>query len=855
MKSVSSDSAYWSLPHEALFRQLETTPQGLTTNEAQQRLEKFGLNALKSNAKRSPYILFLKQFKDPLMLILIFAVGVSIIVGEWVDAAVVAIVVVGSAILTFSQEYRATQAVEKLLARVQTKSVILRDGKQTSIPTEAVVPGDVVMLSAGNLIPGDGVILQAKVCFVDQAALTGETFPVEKTTTIVQETAALAERTNCVFMGTSIRSGTAQALIVQTGTNTAYGEIAERLALRPPETEFERGIRQFGYLLTQIVSIFVLVVFATNIFAAKPAVDSLLFAIALAVGMAPELLPAIITITLSRGAQQMAARGVIVRRLNAIENFGIMDVLCTDKTGTLTQGSIQLSDVLDVNGEPSENILLYAYLNARLQEGIHNPLDDAILATAAEKVAINVADYRKLDEIPYDFNRKRLSVVVTSDTEAALIITKGALENVLEVCDKIQDGTTTITFDALQHERIQQQFNGWSSKGFRVLGLATKPVTSQNTFSELDEHSLIFRGFLLFYDPPKDDVRTTLADLAKLGVQLKIITGDNLQVSSYIAQEVALPVMTTLTGRQINGLRDEALWHIAERTSIFAEVDPNQKERIIRALQKTGHVVGYMGDGINDAPALHIADVGISVDQAVDVAKEAADFVLLEHSLSALRDGIINGRKTFANTLKYIFTTTSANFGNMFSMAGLSVFLPFLPLLAKQVLLNNFLSDFPGMAIASDNVDEEMIAKPHRWDIKFVRNFMIVFGLVSSVFDYLTFGVLLWIIKASPPEFRTAWFIESLMTELVIALVVRSRVPFFRSKPGKWLMLSTLAVAVLTLFLPYLPLNTIFDFVPLPLPVMVLLLVISGLYVAAAEITKHFFYARWSLAAFSPAPS
>jgi Mg2+-importing ATPase len=830
--------AYWSLSQEELFQLLESKSSGLSQQDAEGRLQRTGSKTVKAHEAYAAVSLLLGQFKDPLILILIFAAVISAFVGEWVDAGVVFLVIIGSAILSFSQEYRAGRAVKKLLERVQTRATVLRDGEAKSIPVETLVPGDVISLSAGNLIPADGIILHAKACYVDEAALTGETFPVEKTPSPVAENASLSERRNSVFMGTSVRSGTAQALIVHTGEETAFGNIAKRLSLRRPETEFERGIRQFGYLLSQIVLIFVLFVFAINVFAAKPPIDSLLFAIALAVGLAPELLPAIISITLSTGAQKMAEEGVIVRRLNAIENFGIMDLLCTDKTGTLTQGTVQLGDSLDATGQSSKEIFTLAWLNAHFQLGIANPLDTAILAFGS----VHESPYEKLDEIPYDFERRRLSIIVSQSDNEALLICKGALEKILEVSRFIKLNEQIIPIESSHIEDIEGKFAAWSSQGFRVLGLATKALPKVDAYNLQDENELCFRGFLLFFDPPKADVAKTIQDLAKLGVQLKIISGDNRYVSQYIAEEVGLPITGILTGEELNELRDEAFWQIAERTTLFVEVDLNQKERIIRSLQKMGHVVGYMGDGINDAPALHVADVGISVDQAVDVAKEAADFVLLEHSLSALHDGIINGRKTFANTLKYIFTTTSANFGNMFSMAGLSVFLPFLPLLAKQILLNNFLSDFPGMAIANDNVDDEMITKPHRWDMKLVRNFMILFGLVSSVFDYLTFAFLLWIVQATPAEFRTAWFIESLLTELAIALVVRSRQPFYKSKAGKWLVISTLAVAIFTLLLPYLPINTLFDFVPLPLPLMMVLLLITVAYVFAAEIAKKYFY-------------
>lgn len=845
-KSIQVEGeTYWGSPIEALLTQWRTSPYGLTTTEARQRLQTFGPNSINTHSQATPLALLLNQFRSPLILILVFAAGVSAFVHEWVDAAIVLAVVIGSALLGFVQEYRATTAVEKLRARITVKAQVLRDGQPQFIPAEEVVPGDIVILSAGSLIPADGVMLEGRDFFVNQAVLTGETFPVEKTPAPVAAHASLAERTNYVFMGTSVRSGTARVLITQTGRATAFGQIAERLTLRPPETDFERGVRHFGYLLTQVMLVLVLIVFAANVFAAKPAVDSLLFSIALAVGLAPELLPAILSLTLSKGAQNMAKRGVIVRRLNAIENLGSMDVLCTDKTGTLTEGVVRLDSALAVDGQPSPTVLRWAYLNAHFQTGLANPLDEAIVASAEQQL-IRTDSARKVDEVPYDFVRKRLSVAVQAGAETRLI-TKGALEAVLAVSERVLEENAVQPLDAARREALHRRYAEWSGQGFRVLGLAIKSVPAyQNTFTRADEQNLIFTGFLLFFDPPKAGVQQIIADLTRLGVQLKIITGDNGLVARHIAEVVGLPIQGVLTGAEIANLRDEALWHMAERTTLFVEVDPNEKERLILALQKMGHVVGYMGDGINDAPALHAADVGISVNTAVDVAKEAADFVLLENGLAVLRQGIEEGRRTFANTLKYIFTTTSANFGNMFSMAGASIFLPFLPLLAKQILLNNFLSDIPGMTIASDDVDLEWVERPQHWDIGFIRNFMLVFGLVSSVFDYATFGVLLFIAHASPDEFRTGWFIESLLTELAVALVVRTRRPFFRSRPGRWLWVSSLIVGLLTIALPYLPINTWFDFIPLPLPLLLLVIGITALYVLTAEVAKYFFYRRFA---------
>jgi P-type Mg2+ transporter len=840
----TSISAYWSREAADLLSELHSTSDGLSAAEAQGRLQQVGPNVLKPRRHDSALRLFLAQFTSPLVLILIFAAIISAIAGEWTDAIIVIIIVLASATLGFIQEYSASNAVEKLRAQVTIKANLLRDGKIHSIPAEKVVPGDIVQLSAGSLIPADGIVLEARDFFVNQAVLTGETFPVEKKPGPVEANAGMPERVNTVFMGTSVRSGSARALIIQTGSRTAFGQIADRLTLRPPETEFERGIRRFGYLLTQIMTVLVLLVFAINVILDKPPIDSFLFAIALAVGIAPELLPAIMSVTLSKGAQSMAKQGVIVRQLNAIENLGSMDTLCTDKTGTLTVGVVQLDGALDVNGQPADEVMRYAYLNAAFQTGLANPLDEAILAQPHP----DTTGMDKLEEIPYDFVRKRLSVVVDSDPGTdikPLLITKGALGNILDICTRVQIDGGVSPLDRERHQAIDARYAGWSAQGYRVLGVAVRDVPRQASYTvDSDECDMVFAGFLLFFDPLKPDAKDTLNKLAQLGVQTKIITGDNRLVARHVAELIGISADSIMPASDMNDLDDEALWHVAERTSIFAEVDPNQKERIILALRKMGHVVGYMGDGINDAPALHAADIGISVDQAVDVAKDAADFILLQSDLGVLRAGIEEGRRTFANTLKYIFTTTSANFGNMLSMAGASLFLPFLPLLPKQILLNNFLSDLPAFGIASDNVDEDMVTRPHRWNIRFIREFMIIFGLVSSVFDYATFGLLLLVVHATEQQFQTGWFVESLLTELVIALVVRTRRLFFLSRPGKFLWISTLIVSVATIVLPYTRFGALFGLIPLPAWVTAALVGFTGLYVVAAEIAKKYFYRR-----------
>ncbi len=833
---------YWSLPVATLLSELGSQPGGLSRRAAAARLKHAGPGALKATQQATALTLFANQFKNPLVLILIVACVISMVVGEWFDAAVVLAIVLGSTLLGFAQEVIAGNAIEKLRSRITIHTVVLRDGQAHTVPSHRVLPGDVVLLSAGSLIPADGVLLEAKDLFVNQAVLTGETFPVEKRPGLAVAQAGLAERGNCVFMGTSVSSGTARVLVVRTGRATVFGQIAGKLALRPPLTEFERGIHRFGYMLTRIMAVMVLAVLAINIFMAKPPIDSLLFALALAVGLTPELLPAIVSITLSHGAKRMAGLGVIVRRLNAIENLGSMDVLCTDKTGTLTMGVVALDAACDVAGQASAEVLRLAALNARFQSGLASPLDAAVLA-AAEQAGAGLGGVRKVDELPYDFSRKCLSVLVADGSGAHTLITKGALDQVLALCSTA--GAQGAPLDEAVRADIEARFAAWSAQGYRVLGVASRPMALPTApCTRADEAGLHFAGFLLFMDPPKPGVRQTLAELARRGVALKIITGDNAKVARHVAEAVGLAGVSVLTGRQLRELGDEALLHAVEQTTVFAEVDPNQKERIILALQKRGHVVGYMGDGINDALALHAADVGISVDTAVDVAKDAADFVLLRKDLAVLRLGIDEGRKTFSNTLKYILTTISANFGNMFSMAVASVFLPFLPLLASQILLNNFLSDIPATAIAGDRVDEEWVDRPHRWDTVFIRDYMVVFGLLSSVFDLLTFAALLWVFQAAPEEFRTGWFVESLLTELAVALVVRTRRPFYRSRPGRLLLGTTLAVVAVALLLPYLPFASVFGFVPLPAPLLLGVIGLTLAYVLTVELAKRVFYAR-----------
>jgi Mg2+-importing ATPase len=830
---------FWSIKKADLPSYLQTQEDGLTGSEASQRLLTYGANRLKPPKRSGPFYLIVAQFKSPIILILLFATALSFFLHNPVDASIILIIVLLSGMLGFWQENSATNAVAKLLAIVQIKAAVLRDGKQQEVNVEDIVAGDVVILNAGDIVPGDCLLLESKDIFVDEAMLTGETFPVEKSVSVLPADTPLAQRSNSLWMGTHIVSGSAKALVSLTGRETEFGKVSERLMHKPQETEFEHGIRRFGYFLGEVTLVLVVLIFAINVYLQRPVLDSFLFSLALAVGLTPQLLPAIISINLAHGAKKMAQKKVIVKRLASIENFGSMNVLCSDKTGTLTEGIVKVQSSIDVNGTQNDKVFLYAYLNAFYETGFTNPIDEAIRVDRK----VDISEYQKKDEIPYDFLRKRLSIVVSRGNEH-LMVTKGALSNITEVCTKAETSEGTVVDIVTVAGQIQKQFEEFSKQGFRTLGIAYKNLTSDALIKKNDEAGMTFLGYLTLFDPPKANISETIAGLRKLGVSLKIITGDNHLVAVTLSQKMGLNYTRIITGSDIRNMSDEALLRSVSDIDVFAEIEPNQKERIILAIRKAGNVVGYMGDGINDASALHAADVGISVDTAADVAKDAADIVLLEKDLGVLIEGVREGRTTFANTLKYVFMATSANFGNMFSMAGVSLFIPFLPLLPKQILLTNLLTDFPEMAIATDNVDNEMIDYPRRWDIKAIRKFMITFGLVSSIFDYLTFGLLLLVIHANEQQFRTGWFVESVISASMIVLVIRSRKPFFRSKPGKYLLFATLSIAVITMILPFTPLGKIFGFSPLSFSTYLALSVIIVIYIISAEITKRIFYKK-----------
>jgi P-type Mg2+ transporter len=833
-----SIDSFWNLSPAEAGKLLTCSINGLSNEEAEARLQQYGLNAMKTNTHLSLYMLFLSQFKSPITILLIAAVLLSMGLGDFTDAIIILIIILISSLLGFWQEKGAARAVEELSKMVQIRCRITRNSLSQELPIDLVVPGDITTLSAGDIVPGDCLLLESKELFVDEAAFTGETFPVEKITGILPAETVLSKRSNTLFMGSHVISGKGKAMIMRTGKSTEFGKISDRLRIRPPETDFEKGIRRFGYMLMEITLVLIILIFAINVILHKPALDSFLFSLALAVGLTPQLLPAIITVNLATGARAMAKKKVIVKRLSSIENFGSMNILCSDKTGTITEGKVTIKSALDFEGNVSKKTLQFAGLNASLQQGFRNPIDEAICQVYKSSDPFTVQC-----EIPYDFNRKRLTIQVNKGNEH-YAITKGALNSILEICDRVESKNGDFKPLGDQRNVILEKYQHLSADGYRVLGVAYKITSMDKDFTRDQEKEMIFLGFITLFDPPKKDAQKTLEKLKTLGVQLKLITGDNALVAASLARQIGIPDPVILTGTMIRLMSDSAIIQKGMGTNIFAEVEPNQKERIIICLKKGGNVVGFMGDGINDAPALHTADVGISVDSAVDVAKEAADIVLLENDLDVLSEGITIGRKTFTNTMKYIFMATSANFGNMFSMAGASLFLPFLPLLPKQILLTNLLTDFPEMAISTDRVDSISIEKPQRWDLHFIQRFMLAFGLLSSVFDYLTFGVLIFFIKANEKTFQTGWFVESVVSAILIVLVVRTKLPFMKSLPGKYLFIATLVTLIVTLFLPLTPPGRLFGFVRLPLSFYGWMFLIVSIYITSAEMLKRWFYIK-----------
>ncbi|MGE0311681.1 MAG: magnesium-translocating P-type ATPase [Lautropia sp.] len=837
--------AYWSLSASQLMHALASSADGLDGAEADRRLAAFGPNTLEHGREQGTLRLALRQIESPLVLILIFGGIASGSLGEWLNAAIILVVVAGSSLLGFLQASRASSAIARLRQRLALKVRARRDGRICTVDARDLVVGDVIELAAGNLVPADGIVLTAKDFLVTEASLTGESFPVEKVPGVIEPDAPIAARTNAVWLGTAVRSGTAGVLIVRTGRQTVFGDVAARMRVRRPETAFEIGMHRFGMLLVRIMVVMVIFVLTMNQWLGRPTVESLLFAVALAVGLSPELLPAIVSVTLSAGARRMANRGVIVRHLDAIENLGTIDVLCTDKTGTLTEGVMTLAAAVSPDGVASPQVLRLAYLNAAFETGIDNPLDAALVA-AGEAAGLHTGDMRKVDEIPYDFIRRRLTIVVSAALcRRHLLITKGAVDAVLGICSRRTVGATQEALDDAGRESLRAWAAAQGRQGFRLLAVATREVPMRpgaGGWTRTDEADLCLQGFLQFLDPPKRDAEATLGALAARGIRTCIVTGDDRHVGAHLARRVGLDADAMLTGAQVGAMSQESLCHLAPRTALFVEIDPQQKERIVRALQHAGHSVGYLGDGINDAPALHAADVGISVEGATDVARESADVVLLRHDLAVLCQGVDEGRRTFVNTLKYVSITASANFGNMVSMALATPLLPFLPLAARQILLVNFLTDLPSMLIAGDRVDEDRLLAAQRWDLPTLQRYMIVFGLTGTVFDLAGFWLLLAVFEAPETLFQSAWFVASTSTELLVVLVLRTRLACWRSAPSTALLSATLAVAVVGIALPYIaPVAAPFGMVALPPTILGAVLALSLAYVGVTEALKR----RW----------
>ena len=840
-----SGDGFWEVPLQQLLQELKATPEGLTTDEANQRLRLYGPNSLVRESRFGTLFSFLRFFANPLVLILLAASGVSMAVGEQISALIIITIVLLSVLLNFFMEFQAQHAAEQLRRQVASTAAVLRDGSEQELPVAQLVAGDVIRLNAGDLVPADARLLEVNDLHVRESALTGESLPVEKQADdLAGGSHAIADAANSVFMGTSVQTGLATAVIARTGGATAFGEIAKRLAMRSPETEFDRGIRHFGLLITRVIMLLVLFAFVVNVSFHRPLLESFLFSVALAVGLTPELLPVIISVTLATGARRMAGKKVLVKQLAAIENFGSMEILCTDKTGTLTEGEIVLDRHVDVQGKEDEGVLRLVYLNSHFQAGINSPLDEAILRHGHP----DIAEYTKDDEIPFDFDRKRLSVVVRRGDEH-LLITKGEAESVFEVCQTVAIAGATQPFDAARRAEAEDTYKQLSADGYRTLAVAVRSVPAQASYTSAEERELTLMGFAAFLDPPKEGVSAILRALQEDGISVIIMTGDNQYVTQKIARDVGLPAEIVLTGSQVASMDDAALAHQAEHGAIFARVSPEQKNRVILALKARGLVVGFLGDGINDAPSLHTADIGISVVNAVGVAKDAANIILLEKELAVLHDGVAEGRRSFANIMKYIIMGTSSNFGNMFSMAAASLFLRFLPMLPMQILLNNFLYDVSQLAIPSDNVDPALLRRPKRWRIEFIRQFMVIIGPISSIYDFLTFAVLLWGFNAfgRPELFRTGWFVESLATQTLVVFIIRTAANPLRSRPSRPLLISVLAVVAIAVVLPYTPIGALLRFVPLPGALLAAIAALACTYLLLVQAVKVRFYRRHAL--------
>ncbi len=838
MAATTTPNNFWQFDTGYWFKKLNSSASGLTKDAADEILKQTVHTAKARSRFEKDALLFLGQFKSPLMWLLIGAVIISAFLGDTSDVFIILFIVLSTGLLSFFQERNAGRVVEKLQSMIALKSMVIRNGTAEDIVNSAVVTGDIIEFNAGDMVPADCLLTESNELFVNEASLTGESFPAAKQTGIVDEKAALNKRSNCLWEGTNIVSGTAKALVINTGSETIFGSIVQS-ASQNIETSFEKGIRDFGYFLMRITLILSVFILAVNLLNHKSVIESALFALALAVGMAPELLPAITTIAMSAGAKRMLAKKVIVKKLSSIQNLGEVNLLCTDKTGTITEGTIDVQGIVDNSGKENEYAKTLAFWNADMQLGYSNAIDSALKMLNIP----GIKKPQKLGEIPYDFIRKRLSIAVDTGTEKILIC-KGAFSEITSICTQIRVEDDSIKNFSGYQDAIEKQYEAYGLAGTRVIALCYKTIT-KNSIEKEDEREMIFAGFVLLQDPVKTGIIDTIKELEKLHVGLKIITGDNKNVAKSIGISIGIDNPVVMTGKELFNVSQPALEQKVKSVHIFAEIEPQQKGRLIAALRKT-FTVAYMGDGINDVSAINVADIGISVENAVDVAKEAADFVLMEKDLSVLVDGIKEGRKTFSNTLKYIFISTGSTFGNMCSVAIASLILPFLPMLPKQILLTNFITDFPYLTVASDNVDEDQLDKPGKWDIKLIRRYMVVFGIHSSLFDIVTFLMLLFVLKVKESAFQTGWFVESVLSELFILFIIRTHKNFFKSLPGKYLFILSTIGFIFTIALPYIPFFAVkTGLVPLPFFQIGAMLLIVILYIITADLLKVWFFKKY----------
>jgi P-type Mg2+ transporter len=831
---------------EALLQDLRTSPGGLMQAEAEERARTTGPNEVAQERKQGWFVRVLKIIRNPLVILLSTLSAISFLTGDARAGTVMAIMVALSVGLRFWQEARADAAAEKLKAMIHVTATVVRDGAAREMPLRDLVPGDIIKLAAGDMIPGDVRLLASKDIFVSQGSLTGESLPVEKfhdpQTT---EENSPTELKNICFMGTSVESGTATAVVVTTGVQTYLGSMATSITSERVQTSFDQGLNRFTWLMMQFMAVMVPLVFLINGFTKHDWKGAFFFALAVAVGLTPEMLPMIVSVCLSNGALAMSRKKVIVKRLNSIQNFGGMDVLCTDKTGTLTEDRVVLMRHCNVAGRESDDVLLDGYLISYFQTGLKNLLDRAILDTPDFHAKPILEKYKKLDEIPFDFTRRMMSVLLQDPEGKSILLTKGAPEEVFLHCGQFELDGKLSTMEPEHAAGLKQEYDNLSNDGFRVLAVATKQLAGKQICAKEDERALILRGYVAFLDPPKDTAARALAALHKNGVAVKILTGDNALVSRKVCRDVGLTADPMLLGGDVEKMSDAELAEAADKAALFARLSPAHKERVIRVLRGKGHVVGFMGDGINDAPALRAADVGISVDTATDIAKESADLILLEKDLMVLDQGVIEGRKVFANIVKYIRMGASSNFGNMFSVLGASAFLPFLPMAPIQVLTNNLLYDFSQVPIPADAVDEEQVTRPRPWNIEEIKRFILFIGPISSIFDYTTFFVMLYVFHCWDPSraplFQTGWFVESLMTQTLIIHVIRTnRIPFLQSRASWALTGTTLSLMAFGIWLPHSPMAAALGFARLPGLYWPILLVTLLGYMGLTQMIKVF---------------